>query len=107
MRGYGPGPMEPVETAVMSGVVLLVVPLLALRWFRTDELRRPGRQLMIGVVPGVVGAAVALLPRLDLVRDSLDAVVVSLLVVVVAVLVITLVVIRSGTQSEPSEHSDP
>jgi hypothetical protein len=59
---------------------------------------------MIGVVPGVVGAAIALLPRLDLVRDSLDAVVVSLLVVVVAVLVIALVVLRSGT---PSEHSDP
>jgi hypothetical protein len=52
----------------------------------------------------VVGAAIALLPRLDLVRDSLDAVVVSLLVVVVAVLVIALVVLRSGT---PSEHSDP
>jgi NhaP-type Na+/H+ or K+/H+ antiporter len=104
MRGYGPGPMEPVETAAMAGVVLLVVPVLALRWFHTDELRRPGRQLMIGVVPGVVGAAIALLPRLDLVRDSLDAVVVSLLVVVVAVLVIALVVLRSGT---PSEHSDP
>jgi hypothetical protein len=103
MRGYGPGPMEPVETAAMAGVVLLVVPFLALRWFRTDELRRPGRQLMIGVVPGVVGAAIALLPRLDLVRDSLDAVVVSLLVVV-AVLVLALVLLRVGTQSE---HSDP
>ena len=88
----------------MAGVVLLVVPLLALRWFGTEELRRPGRQLMIGVVPGVVGAAIALLPRLDLVRDSLDAVVVSLLVVAVAVLVIALVILRTGT---PSEHSDP
>jgi len=88
----------------MAGVVLLVVPLVALRWFPTDELRRPGLQLMIGVVPGVVGAAIALLPRLDLVPDSLDAVVVSLLVVVVAVLVIVLVVRGSGA---PSEHSDP
>ena len=96
--------MESVETAAMAGVVLLVVPLVALRWFGTDELRRPGRQLMIGVVPGVVGAAIALLPRLDLVRDSLDAVVVSLLVVGVAVLVIALVILRTGTQSE---HSDP
>ena len=96
--------MEPVETAAMAGVVLLVVPLVALRWFGTDELRRPGRQLMIGVVPGVVGAAIALLPRLDLVRDSLDAVVVSLLVVAVAVLVIALVLLRTGTHSE---HSDP
>ena len=88
----------------MAGVVLLVVPLVALRWFHTDELRRPGLQLMIGVVPGVVGAAIALLPRLDLVRDSLDAVVVSLLVVVVLALALVLVVFRSGAQSE---HSDP
>ena len=95
--------MEPVETAAMAGVVLLVVPLVALRWFGTDELRRPGRQLMIGVVPGVVGAAIALLPRLDLVRDSLDAVVVSLLVVGVAVLVIALVILRTGAHSEPSD----
>ena len=96
--------MEPVETAAMAWVVLLVVPLVALRWFGIDELRKPGRQLMIGVVPGVVAAAIALLPRLDLVRDSLDAVVVSLLVVAVAVLVIILVILRTGTQSE---HSDP
>jgi len=95
--------MEPVETAAMAGVVLLIVPLVALRWFGTDELRRPGRQLMIGVVPGVVGAAIALLPRLDLVRDSLDAVVVSLLVVAVAVLVIALVILRTGAHSEPSD----
>jgi hypothetical protein len=52
----------------------------------------------------VVAAAIDLLPRLDLVRDSLDAVVVSLLVVAVAVLVIILVIMRTGTQSE---HSDP
>jgi hypothetical protein len=96
--------MEPVETAAMAGVVLLVVPLVALRWFGTDELRRPGPQLLIGVVPGVVGAAIALLPRLDLVRDSLDAVVVSLLVVVVLALALVLVYFRSGA---PSEHSDP
>ena len=95
--------MEPVETAAMAGVVLLVVPLVALRWFATDELRRPGRQLLIGVVPGVVGAAIALLPRLDLVRDSLDAVVVSLLVAAVAALAVALVVFRARTQSE---HSD-
>ena len=94
--------MEPVETAAMAGVVLLVVPLVALRWFGTDELRRPGRQLLIGVVPGVVGAAIALLPRLDLLRDSLDAVVLSLMVVAVAVLVIVLV--RFG--GAPSERRD-
>jgi hypothetical protein len=95
--------MEPVETAAMAGVVLLLVPLLALRWFRTDELRRPGRQLLVGVVPGVAGAAIALLPRLDLVRDSLDAVVVSLLVATVAVLVGVMVYMRAGASSE---HSD-
>lgn len=95
--------MEPVETAAMAGVVLLVVPLVALRWFATDELRRPARQLLIGVVPGVVGAAIALLPRLDLVRDSLDAVVLSLLVVLVVALAVLLVYLRAGT---PSEHSD-
>jgi hypothetical protein len=87
----------------MAGVVLVVVPIVALRWFHTDELRRPGRQLLIGVVPGVVGAAIALLPRLDLVRDSLDAVIVSLLVVAVAVLVLVVVLLRTGA---PSEHSD-
>jgi hypothetical protein len=87
----------------MAGVVLLVVPIVALRWFHTDELRRPGRQLLIGVVPGVVGAAIALLPRLDLLRDSLDAVIASLLVVVVAVLVLVVVLLRTGA---PSEHSD-
>jgi hypothetical protein len=87
----------------MAGVVLLVVPIVALRWFHTDELRRPGRQLLIGVVPGVVGAAIALLPRLDLLRDSLDAVIASLLVVVVAVLVLVIVLLRTGA---PSEHSD-
>ncbi len=96
--------MEPIETAAMAGVVLLVVPVLALRWSATDQLRRPGRQLLIGVVPGVVGAAIALLPRLDLLRDSLDAVVLSLLVVVGAGAVVLLVV-RAGTA--PSEHSDP
>lgn len=95
--------MEPVETAAMAGVVLLVVPLVALRWFATDDLRRPGRQLLIGVVPGVVGAAIALLPRLDLLEDSLDAVVVSLLVVVILALALLLVYFRTGTQSE---HSD-
>jgi di/tricarboxylate transporter len=87
----------------MAGVVLVVVPIVALRWFHTDELRRPGRQLLIGVVPGVVGAAIALLPRLDLVRDSLDAVIVSLLVVAVGVLVLVVVLVRTGA---PSEHSD-
>jgi hypothetical protein len=87
----------------MAGVVLLVVPLVALRWSRTDDLRRPGRQVLIGVVPGVVGAAIALLPRLDLVRDSLDAVIISLLVVV-AVVVLVVVLLRIGA---PSERSDP
>jgi hypothetical protein len=87
----------------MSGMVLLVVPFVALRWSPTAQLRRPGRQLMIGVVPGVVGAAIALLPRLDLLRDSLDVVVVSVLVVGVA-LVGLVVLVRTGRAH--SEHFD-
>jgi hypothetical protein len=95
--------VEHVETAAMAGVVLLVVPIVALRWSHTDDLRRPGRQLLIGVVPGVVGAAIALLPRLDLVRDSLDAAIVWLLVVVVALLVVVVVLVRTAASSERSD----
>jgi hypothetical protein len=94
--------VEPIEVAVMSAVVLLLVPVLALRWSGGGQLRRPGRQLAIGVLPGVGGALIALLPRFDLLRDSLEAAALPLSALVLAVLVVLLV---RSLRTEP-EHYD-
>ncbi|HZB71380.1 MAG TPA: hypothetical protein VE395_04550 [Acidimicrobiales bacterium] len=94
--------MEPIEVAVMAAVVLLLVPVLALRWSGGGQLRRPGRQLAIGVLPGVGGALIALLPRFDLLRDSLETAALPLSALVLAVLVVLLV---RSIRTEP-EHYD-
>ena len=87
--------------AAMTAVVLLVVPFVAHRWSSGGRLRATGPQLAIGVVPGVVGAAIALLPRLDLVRDSYEVLLLPFLAVAVAVLAF-FVVLRLG-RAQP-EH---
>jgi hypothetical protein len=94
--------VEPIEVAILAAVVLLVVPIVALRWSGGGQLRRPGRQLAIGVLPGVGGALIALLPRFDLLRDSLEAAALPLGVVVIGALVVLLV---RSIRTEP-EHYD-
>jgi hypothetical protein len=93
--------VEPIEMAGMTAAVLLVVPFVAHRWSSGGRLRNTGPQLAIGIIPGVVGAAIALLPRLDLVRDSFEVVVLPFLGVAVAVLAF-FVVMRLG-RAQP-EH---
>jgi hypothetical protein len=87
--------------AGMTAVVLLVVPFAAHRWYAGGRRRNTGSQLAIGIVPGVVGAAIALLPRLDLVRDSFELVVLPFLAVAIGVLAY-FVVLRLG-RAQP-EH---
>jgi len=87
--------------AGMTAAVLLVVPFVAHRWSSSGRLRNAGPQLAIGIVPGLVGAAIALLPRLDLVRDSFEVVVLPFVAVAVGVLAFV-VVLRLG-RAQP-EH---
>jgi hypothetical protein len=87
--------------AGMTAAVLLVVPFVAHRWSSGGRLRHAGPQLAIGIVPGVVGAAIALLPRLDLVRDSFEVVLLPLVAVAIGVLAF-FVVFRLG-RAQP-EH---
>ena len=87
--------------AGMTAAVLLVVPFAAHRWSAGGRLRDARSQLAIGVVPGLVGAAIALLPRLDLVRDSYELLVLPLMAGTIGVLAF-FVVLRLG-RAQP-EH---
>lgn len=86
--------------AGMTAAVLLFVPFVARRWSSGGRLRNTGPQLAIGIVPGVVGAAIALLPRLDLVRDSFEVVVLPLMAVAIGVLAFSLVLRLGRAQPE-------
>jgi hypothetical protein len=87
--------VEPIEMAGMTAAVLLVVPLVAHRWSSGGRLRDTRSQLAIGIVPGLVGAAIALLPRLDLVRDSYEVVLLPMMAVAIGVLAF-FIVLRVG-----------
>jgi hypothetical protein len=92
--------VEPIEMAGMTAAVLVVVPFVAHRWSSGGRLRNAGPQLAIGIVPGLVGAAIALLPRLDLVGDSYEFLLLPLLAVAIGVLAFYLVLRLGRAQPE-------
>lgn len=64
--------MQEIELALIVGSALALLATVAIR-YRTSLVRRPLLLgALLGIVPGVLGAIVVIVPRTDLIPDSAE-----------------------------------
>lgn len=78
--------MQDLELYGLVAVVVLGLSALAVRWLGAEQLRSPRLQVMLGIVPGLLGALLILVPKIDVVPDPLEGAVLLLPVLVVVAL---------------------
>jgi hypothetical protein len=81
--------VERVELVVFGGIILVAVPLLLARQPAIGR-RSPRLQVAVAIVPGFLGASLALVPRSDVVSDSAEGVLLPGVAVVVVLTLLTL-----------------
>lgn len=64
--------VQALQLVLIASVILLAVAVLAVQHRRITVADRPWPRLLLGVVPGVIGAVVILVSRTDLVPDEFE-----------------------------------
>ncbi|CAN5492119.1 hypothetical protein BH20CHL7_BH20CHL7_15040 [soil metagenome] len=65
--------MQAVQLLLISAGLLLAVAIVAARFHALELVEHRGRKVLLGIVPGVIGAIMILVGRLDVIPDEIES----------------------------------